>query len=279
MNHAVVLITGCAGFIGAATTQALLKQANTQVIGIDNLNDYYDVNLKHARLAQFAEHPRFTFYPIDLADQSNVLKCFQQHQPTGVLHLAAQAGVRYSITHPHTYVHSNLVGFANVLEACRHTQVQHLVFASSSSVYGNLAEQPWSETATINRPISLYAATKASNELMAYTYSHLYDIPMTGLRYFTVYGPWGRPDMAPFKFTQAIVRGQPIHIHNHGQHLRDFTFIDDIVSGTLATLHGHQFTTHPVTPAYKVYNIGYGQPTGLLDFIELLEQTLGQPAI
>ena len=225
-----ILLTGCAGFIGMHTALRLLQQDH-DVIGIDNLNDYYDVRLKENRLKQLNAFPKFTFYKINIADQDKVAQCFAQEKPQKVIHLAAQAGVRYSLVNPHAYIESNIQGFMTILEGCRHHQIEHLVYASSSSVYGGNTQLPFDETQNVDQPLSLYAATKKSNELMAHTYSHLFALPTTGLRFFTVYGPWGRPDMALFKFTQAIITGETIDIYNHGDMIRDFTFVDDICGG------------------------------------------------
>lgn len=271
-----ILITGCAGFIGAAVAQALLQQGH-EIVGIDNLNDYYDVNLKQARLAQLIAAPQFCFYAKDIKDNAAITEIFKRHKPTHVVHLAAQAGVRYSLENPQAYVDSNLVGFVNLLEACRQHQIAHFVFASSSSVYGSNKELPYCVHHRTDQPVSLYAATKKSNELLAYSYSHLFNIPMTGLRYFTVYGPWGRPDMAPFKFVEKIIRGESIPIYNAGQHQRDFTFIDDIVAGTLAALKHIPQTEN--MPPYKIYNIACGQTVKLFDFIALLEKSLNRQAM
>lgn len=266
------MITGCAGFIGATITRELLQQGY-KVIGIDNLNTYYDVNLKQARLRLFNTHPQFSFYAIDIKEEEILRDIFLQHRPWKVIHLAAQAGVRYSIDNPSVYIQSNLVGFANILEMCRQFEVAHLVFASSSSVYGNNPKIPFCVTDPTDQPISLYAATKKSNELMAHAYHTLYHFPITGLRYFTVYGPWGRPDMAPFKFVERILNNQTIAVYNNGNHQRDFTYIDDIVAGTLKV-----FDRPVEKQPFKIYNIGYGQPNALLDFIALIEQTLGKKA-
>jgi len=272
-----LLVTGCAGFIGAATSTALLEQGHT-LIGIDNLNDYYDVNLKKARLDQLRQYDSFQFYADDLADKSALDNIFQQHRPHKVINLAAQAGVRYSLKNPQAYVNSNLVGFANLLEACRHYEVTHLLFASSSSVYGDTQTLPLTTTQSTDEPLSLYAATKKSNELLAHSYSHLYGLAVTGLRYFTVYGPWGRPDMAPFIFTQRILNNLAIDIFNGGQHRRDFTFIDDAVDATVKLLSGEHFNLYPNTIPYKIYNIAYGQSIELDYFISLIEKALGKTA-
>ncbi|MFM7424198.1 MAG: NAD-dependent epimerase [Elainella sp.] len=278
-----ILVTGAAGFIGFHVSQALL-QAGETVIAIDNLNDYYDVNLKLARLAQL-QHPNFQFHKLDLADRQGMEALFAQHSFDRVVHLAAQAGVRYSLQNPHVYADSNLVGFLHILEGCRQQQVQHLVYASSSSVYGANRTVPFSTSHSVDRPISLYAATKKANELMAHTYSHLYSIPTTGLRFFTVYGPWGRPDMALFSFTKAILEGKPIDVYNQGKMRRDFTYIDDIVTGVLQVLDhipsaeqpGLQPDPSSLAP-YRIYNIGNHQPVELLRFIEVLEDSLGVKA-
>ncbi|MGE4341444.1 MAG: NAD-dependent epimerase [Pigmentiphaga sp.] len=282
-----ILVTGAAGFIGFYVTQALLARGE-RVLGIDNLNDYYDVRLKHARLAQIGEHPNFSFIPLDLADRAGMAELFAQHNPQRVVHLAAQAGVRYSIDNPHAYVDSNLVGFMNILEGCRHHDVEHLVYASSSSVYGLNTAMPYSVHHNVDHPISLYAATKKANELMAHSYSHLYRLATTGLRFFTVYGPWGRPDMAYFKFAKAILEGRPIEVYNHGRMQRDFTYIDDIVEGIIRVLdrvpqpNPYWNGQHPdpgSSPApYRIYNIGNHSPVELSRFIEVLEAALGRKA-
>jgi UDP-glucuronate 4-epimerase len=268
------LVTGAAGFIGAAVAKRLLT-AGEQVVGIDNLNDYYDVNLKLARLDTLKPHDAFTFETLDLADGAALTALFKKHRFTHVINLAAQAGVRYSIENPQTYIQSNIVGFSHLLECCRHFEVEHMVYASSSSVYGDTSELPFATEQRTDTPVSLYAATKKSNEVLAYSYSHLYQLPLTGLRYFTVYGPWGRPDMAPFKFTKAVIEGKPITVYHHGKHRRDFTFVDDIVSGTLLTVE------HPPQgdAPHAVYNIGFGQPIALMDFIGYIEQATGREAI
>lgn len=268
-----VLVTGAAGFIGHAVSQRLIERGDT-VMGIDNLNDYYDVQLKNDRLALLSGQ-NFTFYKIDLADREAVSELFSTHTFDAVIHLAAQAGVRYSITHPHSYIDSNIVGFMNVLEACRHATTPHLIYASSSSVYGKNQEMPYSIEHNVDHPISLYAATKKSNELMAHTYSHLYHLPTTGLRFFTVYGPWGRPDMSPIKFAQKIAKGEPIDVYNFGDHQRDFTYIDDIVEGIVRLMDRGGLETSP----YELHNIGNNKPVELMYFIELLENALGKPAI
>ncbi|HZS68537.1 MAG TPA: NAD-dependent epimerase/dehydratase family protein [Burkholderiales bacterium] len=263
-----VLVTGAAGFIGMHCAKRLLARGD-EVIGVDNLSPYYSVELKRARLKQL-EHRAFRFHELDIADAARLTALFEREKPQAVLHLAAQAGVRYSLVNPASYVQTNLVGFANVLEACRAFPPQHLVFASSSSVYGKNTKLPWSETDNVDHPISLYAATKKANELSAHAYSHLYGLKTTGLRYFTVYGPWGRPDMSAMLFAQAILDGQPIEVFNHGDMQRDFTYIDDIVEGTLRVLD-------KPTP-YAIYNIGNHTPVGLLDYIATLERALGAKA-
>lgn len=271
-----VLVTGAAGFIGFHLAKRLLS-LGASVCGIDNLNDYYDVSLKEARLAILEKEPAFTFARGDLADEAAVTKLFEDFRPDIVVNLAAQAGVRYSIDNPRSYIRSNIVGFFNILEACRHYPVEHLLYASSSSVYGNQEKTPFATTDNVDHPISLYAATKKSDELMAYTYSHLYSIPATGLRFFTVYGPWGRPDMAYFKFTNKIVRGEPIQIYNHGDMLRDFTYVDDIVRGVENMLCNPP-KANEFGDRYKVYNIGNNKPERLMDFIETLEKAIGREA-
>lgn len=271
-----VLVTGAAGFIGFHLAKRLLS-LGASVCGIDNLNDYYDVSLKEARLAILEKEPSFTFVRGDLSDESAVTKLFEDFRPDIVVNLATQAGVRYSIDNPRSYIRSNIVGFFNILEACRHYPVEHLLYASSSSVYGNQEKTPFATTDNVDHPISLYAATKKSDELMAYTYSHLYSIPATGLRFFTVYGPWGRPDMAYFKFTNKIVRGEPIQIYNHGDMLRDFTYVDDIVRGVENMLCNPP-KANEFGDRYKVYNIGNNKPERLMDFIETLEKAIGREA-
>ena len=274
-----ILVTGAAGFIGMHVCQRLLARGE-EVVGIDNLNDYYDVSLKEARLAQLSTHSGFRFQRVDIADRTEMARFFEQEKPAAVVHLAAQAGVRYSLTNPHAYADSNLTGFVNILEGCRHTKVRHLVYASSSSVYGGNTKSPFSEADSVDQPVSLYAATKKANELMAHAYSHLYEIPATGLRFFTVYGPWGRPDMAYFSFTQAILQGRSIDVFNYGQLQRDFTYLDDIVEGIVRVLD------KPATPGagapnapHRLFNIGNHQPIALLVFIETLEKALGREAI
>ena len=273
-NAMHVLVTGAAGFIGFHLSRRLTADGHT-VVGIDNLNDYYDVRLKEDRLAQLAECRNFRFEKLDLADSAGMAELFRQERFTHVVNLAAQAGVRYSLINPASYISSNLVGFGNILEGCRQTEVQHLVFASSSSVYGLNTHQPFSEHDNVDHPVSLYAASKKSNELMAHSYSHLFNIPCTGLRFFTVYGPWGRPDMAPFKFLKAVLEGQPIRVFNHGDLQRDFTYIDDIVQGTLLILG------HPATGdvPHTIYNIGHSEPVQLMDFIRTIEQVAGRKAV
>lgn len=282
-----VLVTGAAGFIGYHLCQRLLAQ-NCSVVGIDSLNAYYDVNLKKARLANLEPHPQFRFQLLDLADDAGMDALFARESFTHVVNLAAQAGVRYSLQNPRAYVQANLVGFANILEGCRHGKVQHLVYASSSSVYGLNTHMPFSVRQNVDHPVSLYAATKKSNELMAHTYSHLYGVPTTGLRFFTVYGPWGRPDMALFLFTKAILEGQPIDVFNNGQMRRDFTYIDDIVEGVVRVLHhvaapnmawDSNAPDPSTSPApYRLYNIGNNNAVSLGEFIETLEEALGRKA-
>ena len=271
-----VLVTGAAGFIGFHTARRLCADGH-QVIGVDNLNSYYSVELKQARLSKLAAYGNFRFRCLDVADKSALLALFAENTVDHVVHLAAQAGVRYSIDHPDVYAQSNLVGFLNVLEACRAHKPAHLIFASSSSVYGLSEHMPYATTDPVEQPVSFYAATKRANELMAHAYSHLYGIPTTGLRFFTVYGPWGRPDMAPFKFTEAILSGRTIDIYNNGAMSRDFTYIDDIVEGLVRLI--------PLPPTdgtgvpNKVYNIGFGSPVRLLQFVDCLEEALGMRAI
>ena len=282
-----VLVTGAAGFIGMHVARRLLARCDT-VVGIDNLNDYYDPTLKHARLAQLTPQGGFKFELMDIADRSAMANLFEREKFDRVVHLAAQAGVRYSLQNPHAYVDSNLVGFVNVLEGCRKNAVQHLVYASSSSVYGGNTKMPFSEGDAVDHPVSLYAATKKANELMAHSYSHLYGLPTTGLRFFTVYGPWGRPDMSPWLFTSAILEGRTIDVFNHGKMQRDFTYIDDIADGTVRVLDrvaqpNPTFDTNAPNPAcsyapYKVYNIGNHTPVELMTFIQTIEESLGQVA-
>jgi UDP-glucuronate 4-epimerase len=275
-----ILVTGAAGFIGHQTTLKLLARGET-VIGVDNLNDYYDVSLKEARLQDIAKHPQasnFKFIKLDLADTSATEDLFKAEQPQRVIHLAAQAGVRYSLQNPNAYVQSNLVAFTNILEGCRHNKVEHLVYASSSSVYGGNTKLPFSEQDTVDHPVSLYAASKKANELMAHTYSHLYAIPTTGLRFFTVYGPWGRPDMSPFLFADAILNNKPIKVFNHGDMMRDFTYIDDIVEGVVRVADKPARPQVNSSVPYRVFNIGNNQPEKLMDFIGILENAFGKLA-
>lgn len=278
------LITGAAGFIGSHLSRRLLKEGH-QIIGIDNINDYYSTQLKEDRLKTL-ENENFTFYRVDLEDLKAINQIFESHQPDIVVNLAAQAGVRYSIENPHAYISSNIVGFANILEASRHFKVEHLIYASSSSVYGANTTKPFSTSDNIDHPLSLYAATKKSNELMAHTYSHLYGLSTTGLRFFTVYGPWGRPDMALFLFTDAIVNDRPIDVFNHGEMMRDFTYVDDIVESITRLTNrpakpDHKWTGANPNPSssnapYKVYNIGNNSPVRLMEFIEAIEKKLGK---
>jgi Nucleoside-diphosphate-sugar epimerases len=278
------LVTGAAGFIGFHVSQRLLA-AGHQVVGIDNLNDYYDVSLKQARLDQILQHPEFIFIKMDLADRQAISSLFTQHGFERVIHLGAQAGVRYSIENPHAYADANLIGHLNILEGCRHHKIGHLLYASSSSVYGLNRKMPFSTDDSVDHPISLYAATKKANELMSHTYSHLYQLPTTGLRFFTVYGPWGRPDMALFKFTRAMLAGEQIDVYNRGQMTRDFTYIDDIAEAIVRLQNvipqaDESWTVEEGSPAsssapYRVYNIGNSQPTSLMTYIESLEKALG----
>lgn len=279
-----VLVTGAAGFIGMHTVLRLLERGD-EVVGLDNLNDYYEVALKEARLGRLTSSSSFRFHRVDVGDREAMAKVFASERPERVVHLAAQAGVRYSLQNPHAYADSNLVGMVNVLEGCRHNQVEHLVYASSSSVYGGNEQMPFSEHHAVDHPVSLYAATKKANELMAHTYSHLYGLPTTGLRFFTVYGPWGRPDMALFLFTRAMLEGRPIDVYNHGQMVRDFTYVDDIVEGVVrvldkpATPHEGFDPAHPdpgtSRAPFRVFNIGNSTPTPLMEYIEALEDALG----
>jgi UDP-glucuronate 4-epimerase len=282
-----ILLTGAAGFIGMTTTLRLLARGDT-VVGLDNLNDYYEVSLKHARLARLSSHPNFRFVQMNVEDRPGMEALFAQERFDRVIHLAAQAGVRYSLKNPHAYIDSNIVGFMNVLEGCRHSGVQHLVYASSSSVYGGNTKMPFSEHDSVDHPVSMYAATKKANELMAHTYSHLFGLPTTGLRFFTVYGPWGRPDMALFLFTKAILEGRPIDVFNHGQMQRDFTFVDDIVEGVIRVMDRSAepnpgFISDTPDPGtsnapYRVFNIGNHSPVQLLDYIGCIEDALGMKA-
>ncbi len=283
-----ILVTGAAGFIGMHVSQLLLARGD-QVVGLDNLNDYYDPRLKHDRLARLQPHAGFRFEKLDVADRDGMEKLFRAERFDRVVHLAAQAGVRYSLVNPQAYIDSNVVGFTNILEGCRHHGVQHLVYASSSSVYGGNTAMPFSEHHNIDHPVSLYAATKKANELMAHTYSHLFGLPTTGLRFFTVYGPWGRPDMALFLFTKAMLAGEPIKVFNHGKMVRDFTYVDDIAEGVVRTLD-RTATADPAFDAaapdparsnvpYRVFNIGNNAPVTLMEFIEAIEAAVGRPAL
>ena len=282
-----ILLTGAAGFIGMTTALRLLARGD-EVVGLDNLNDYYDVSLKESRLARLTPAKNFRFAKLDVADQQGVSALFAKEKFDRVIHLAAQAGVRYSLQNPHAYIESNVVGFTNILEACRHNKVGHLVYASSSSVYGGNTKMPFSEHDSVDHPVSLYAATKKANELMAHTYSHLFGLPTTGLRFFTVYGPWGRPDMALFLFTKAILEGRPIDVFNYGDMQRDFTFVDDIVEGVIRVLDrpataDESYESNRADPAtsnvpYRVFNIGNNNPVRLLDFIGCIENALGMTA-
>lgn len=283
-----ILVTGAAGFIGSTLSIRLLERGD-EVIGIDNLNDYYDVNLKLARLERLRGYENFKFIKLEIADKTAMEELFAREKVQRVMHLAAQAGVRYSLTNPHAYIDANLVGFINILEGCRHHQVEHLAYASSSSVYGANTKMPFSIHDNIDHPVSLYAATKKANELMAHTYSHLYQLPTTGLRFFTVYGPWGRPDMSLFLFTRSILEGKSIDVFNYGNHRRDFTYIDDIVEGVIRVIDkpaqaNPNWTSNYPDPGtsqapYRVYNIGNNNPVHLLAFIETLEKCLGKAAI
>jgi UDP-glucuronate 4-epimerase len=282
-----ILLTGAAGFIGSTTTLRLLARGD-EVVGLDNLNDYYSVQLKRDRLARLEGQPGFRFVQMDVADRAGMERLFTEERFDRVIHLAAQAGVRYSLQNPHAYIDSNIVGFMNVLEGCRHSGVQHLVYASSSSVYGGNTRLPFSEHDSVDHPVSMYAATKKANELMAHTYSHLFALPTTGLRFFTVYGPWGRPDMALFLFTKAILEGRPIDVFNHGQMQRDFTYVDDIVEGVIRVLDRvatadpayQSDTPDPGTSnaPFRIFNIGNHDPVPLLDFIGCIEEALGRKA-
>lgn len=282
-----ILVTGTAGFIGSTLAIQLLERGD-EVIGVDNLNDYYEVSLKEARLARLTGHPNFTDVRLSVEDRDGMEKLFEKYKPQRVVHLAAQAGVRYSLENPHAYIDSNVVGFMNILEGCRHHNVENLVYASSSSVYGANESMPFSVHDNVDHPVSLYAATKKTNELMAHTYSHLYGIPTTGLRFFTVYGPWGRPDMALFLFTKSILDGKPIDVFNYGNHRRDFTYIDDIVEGVIRTLDqvaqpntewdGQKPDPGTSKAPYRIYNIGSNNPCELLRYIEVIEDCLGKKA-
>ena len=283
-----IMITGVAGFIGSTLAMRLLDRGD-RVYGIDNLSDYYDVNLKKARLARFMDHPNFRFEVLDIADRAGMKRLFKENRFDAVMNLAAQAGVRYSIENPASYIDANLVGFANILEGCRHSEVGHCVFASSSSVYGANTKQPFSEHHNVDHPVSLYAASKKANELMAHSYAHLYRLPCTGLRFFTVYGPWGRPDMALFKFTKGILEGTPIPVFNRGEMIRDFTYIDDIVEGVVRVID-HPPAGDPAWSGdapdpstsyapWRVFNIGNSRPVQLMRYIELIEEAVGKKAI
>ena len=283
----MILVTGAAGFIGFHVSQRLLARGE-KVVGLDNLNDYYDPSLKEARLAQLRASHDFHFVHCDVADTTSLQDVFDDHHPERVIHLAAQAGVRYSVVNPYAYIETNILGFQNILEGCRHNQIAHLVYASSSSVYGGNTRQPFSEHDGVDHPLSLYGATKKANELMAHSYAHLYRLPATGLRFFTVYGPWGRPDMALFKFTKAMLAGEPIPVYNEGRMIRDFTYIDDIVEGIVRILdvvprpNPEWESNHP-DPAssdapYRIFNIGNNRPVELLHFISVLEKSLGVKA-
>jgi UDP-glucuronate 4-epimerase len=297
-----ILVTGTAGFIGFHTALRLLERGD-EVVGLDNINDYYDINLKYGRLKESGidpvkvewakpvkstKHDAYTFIRLDVADREAMAKLFEEEKFDRVVHLAAQAGVRYSLVNPHAYIDSNITGTLNILEGCRHGKIEHLVFASSSSVYGLNETMPFRTTDNVDHPISLYAATKKSNELMAHTYSHLYGIPTTGLRFFTVYGPWGRPDMAYFKFAKAILEGTPIDVYNNGKMKRDFTYIDDVVEGIVKVLDkpaepdptwtGKDPKPNTSQAPYRIYNIGNSRPVNLMDFIEAIEETLGKKA-
>jgi UDP-glucuronate 4-epimerase len=283
-----ILVTGAAGFIGAAVAEALLARGD-EVVGVDDMNDYYDVALKRARLERITPHAHYRHFEFDLADADRTRALFEEERPGHVIHLAAQAGVRYSIDHPATYASSNLVAFLNVLEGARHHAVEHLTYASSSSVYGGNAKTPFSEHDPVDHPISLYAATKRANESMAHSYSHLYRLPTTGLRFFTVYGPWGRPDMSPFQFVEKILAGEPIDVYNRGDHQRDFTYIDDIVEGVLATNDRPASANETYDASspdaassnapWRIYNIGCARPVELLRYIEIIEDCTGSKAI
>ena len=282
-----IIVTGAAGFIGSALSRRLLDRGDA-VVGIDNLNDYYDVSLKEARLARLLPHPGFRFFRFDVADREVMRDLFAAERPQRVMHLAAQAGVRYSLINPHAYIDANIQGFTNILEGCRHNGVENLVYVSSSSVYGANTRMPFSVHDNVDHPVSLYAASKKANELMAHTYSHLYGLPTTGLRFFTVYGPWGRPDMSLFMFTRAILEGRPIDVFNYGNHRRDFTYVDDIVEGVIRCIDkvaapnpawsGERPDPGTSKAPYRLYNIGANNPVHLLRFIEVLEGCLGRKA-
>ncbi|BBO81355.1 NAD-dependent epimerase [Desulfosarcina ovata subsp. sediminis] len=288
LEYKCALVTGAAGFIGFHLSKRLLSEGYT-IIGVDNLNDYYDPGIKMSRLNILKAYPQFTFSKTDLSDKAGMEALFKSTPIDVVVNLAAQAGVRYSLTNPHAYVESNLVGFVNIMECCRHNNIKHLVFASSSSVYGANTNMPFSVHHNVDHPVSLYAASKKSNELMAHTYSHLFDLPCTGLRFFTVYGPWGRPDMALFLFTKAIFEDKPIDVFNHGKMKRDFTYIDDIVEGVVRVMKtvpdpNPQWSGNAPDPGtsyarYKIYNIGNNQPVELLDFIQAIEKAIGKEAV
>lgn len=283
-----ILVTGAAGFIGSALSLRLLERGDT-VYGVDNLNDYYSVELKQARLKRCTGHPRFTFHKLDIADREGMAELFRRQRFDAVMHLAAQAGVRYSLVNPHAYIDANIVGFLNMLEGCRHAKVGHFVFASSSSVYGANTKQPFSEHDNVDHPVSLYAASKKANELMAHSYAHLFGLACTGLRFFTVYGPWGRPDMALFLFTQGILAGKPIKVFNHGKMVRDFTYVDDIVEGVVRVIDrpaqpnpqwsGDRPDSATSYAPYRVFNIGNNRPVELMRYIQVLEEALGKKAI
>ena len=283
----MILVTGAAGFIGYHVTKRLLERGDA-VVGIDNLNPYYDPKLKEARLQQFRDFDRFEFVRLDVADRAEMASLFRQRRPQRVIHLAAQAGVRYSVENPHAYVDSNVTGFLNVLEGCRHNDVEHLVYASTSSVYGANTKQPFSEHQNADHPVSLYGATKKANEMMAHSYAHLYRLPVTGLRFFTVYGPWGRPDMALFKFTRGILAGEPIPVFNEGRMIRDFTYIDDVAEGVVRILDrvagpdpkwdGDHPDPATSNAPYHIYNIGNNRPVELMTYISVLEHALGRKA-
>lgn len=282
------LVTGAAGFIGFHTARRLLKNGH-EVIGLDNINDYYDPRLKQARLAELEPHSQFEFHKLDLVESQAIMELIGDSRPDRVIHLAAQAGVRYSVENPHAYVQSNIVGFLSILDACKEAKTPHLTYASSSSVYGANTKVPFSSKDSVDHPMSMYAATKKANEMMAHSYSNVFDLPTTGLRFFTVYGPWGRPDMALFIFTRAILAGEPINVYHHGKHQRDFTYIDDIVEGVIRTTDGIATPDadwdgdHPTADSsnvpYRIYNIGNNKPVQLIDYIETLEKQLGKTAI